>query len=166
MRKRHEPAVRLHHQGLPIEPQRLEIGRQIARVACDQGLEIALHDGGAGTLEFVVLPHDRAGNHHFPVGIDGFENSLGAFFMHRVRIRVQEGNDDGLEVLQCQGVRQLLCKCLVKRRQDVPAMIHPLGHLPPHGARDQRLLHAGHAIHVLTVTAAKFQHVAEAFGGD
>ena len=56
------------------KPQSAELVGEVAGVARDQRLQIALHDGGAGALELVVFADDAGRGHDLPGGLDRRED--------------------------------------------------------------------------------------------
>ena len=164
--QRRQTAIRLHDEGwrdvFPLGEPLLET----AGIARDKWLQIALHDGGAGALELVVFAHDTRRRDDLPGRVYFVEDDGGPFLVRRVGVGVEVGDHDRLDALAAKGLGQCADVGLVKWLDDRPLVVDALGDLPPHIARDQGLVRAGEAIHLLSVAAPEFQNVAKSLRRD
>ena len=86
--------------------------------------------------------------------------------MRRICIGVEKVDDHRLRTTRQKRLTGGAHRHLVQRRDDTARIIHPLRHLEPQVARDDRVEMPLHAIGLRPCAAAKFQNIAEPGGGN
>ena len=86
--------------------------------------------------------------------------------MRGVCICVHQRDHDRGDILLPQYIGKRQDLGFVERHEHVATVVEALGHLPAAIARNERLLHAGEAVHRRPVSTAELERVAEAAGSD
>ena len=160
--ERHRAAPGAHDQPGPVEAGRGQTGLEALEVGADHLAHVRVDRGRAGPLVFAKLARGHVRQRHVATESGGTQLLERLELVGGIGVRVQEHDRDGVDAVARELRGDLPNVLTHKGGHDRAAGAHPLAHLEPQPARDERRRCLPEEVVGLgAVSATNLEHIAE-----